>query len=140
MAQVDMAVAVEVDAVLDVGARQKLRLADLAGVGAYEIAQRQVAALQDLQGRDELVLEQLGAPAIMCERRQRAHNRHLADIAAAVVAFSSVQIAITTTAGGTPNCRSMRDSNCAWRCIRLCARLMRGGITRVAAYSSKLLL
>src|SRR5262245_41199560 len=61
MAQIDMAVAVVVDAVLDVRRRQKLCLADLASIGADEIAQRQIAALDDLKGGDKLALEQLGA-------------------------------------------------------------------------------
>ena len=43
------------------------------------------------------------------------------------------------TAGGTPNCRSMRASSAAWVAISLRARLMRAGMTRVDAYSSKLL-
>ena len=87
MAQIDMAVAVVVDAVLDVRRRQKLCLADLAGIGADEIAQRQIAALDDLQGGDKLALEQLGAAAVMRQRRHRADHRQLAHVAGAVVAF-----------------------------------------------------
>jgi hypothetical protein len=83
-AQVDAAVAVEINAVLDVGRRQELGLADLARIGAEHIAQRQVAALRDLQRRNELALEQLAAPAIVRERRQRAHHRQLAHVAAVV--------------------------------------------------------
>ena len=82
-----MAVAVVVDAVLDVGRRQELGLADLAGKGADQIAQRQVAALHDLQRRDQLALEQLGAAAIMRQRRERADHRQLAHVAGAVVGF-----------------------------------------------------
>jgi hypothetical protein len=87
MAQIDMAVAVVVDAVLDVRRRQKLCLADLAGIGADEIVQRQIAALDDLQGGDKLALEQLGAAAVMRQRRHRADHRQLAHVARAVVAF-----------------------------------------------------
>ena len=57
MAQIDMAVAVEVDAVLDIRRRQKLRLADLAGIGADQITQGKIAALEDLERRDQLALE-----------------------------------------------------------------------------------
>ena len=84
-----MAVAVEIDAVLHIRRRQELRLADLAGEGADQIAQRQIAALHDLQRRDQFALEQFGAPAIMRERRQGAHHRQLAHVAAAIVGFQS---------------------------------------------------
>ena len=82
-----MAVAVEVDAVLDIGRRQKLGLADLAGKGADQVAHRQIAALQDLQGRDQLALEQFGAAAVMRQGGERAHHRQLAHVAAAIVGF-----------------------------------------------------
>src|SRR5229473_7296660 len=49
VAQIDAAVAVEIDAVLDVGRRQKLRLPDFAGIGADQVAQGKIAALHDLQ-------------------------------------------------------------------------------------------
>ena len=49
VAQVDMAVAVVVDAVLDIRRRQKLRLPDLACIGADKLALRQVAALKNLE-------------------------------------------------------------------------------------------
>jgi len=38
VAEIDTAVAVVVDAVLDIGGRQKLRLADLARIGADQVA------------------------------------------------------------------------------------------------------
>lgn len=57
MPQIDMAVAVEIDAVLDVARRQKLRLPDLPRIGADQVAKRQVAALHDLQRCDQLALE-----------------------------------------------------------------------------------
>ncbi len=43
-----MPVAVIVDAIFDVRGRQKLRLADLARVGADQIAQEKITALDDL--------------------------------------------------------------------------------------------
>src|SRR4029078_5634381 len=42
VAQSEVAVAVILDAVLDVGRRQKLRLPDLAGIGTDRVAQQQV--------------------------------------------------------------------------------------------------
>src|SRR6516165_5785924 len=137
MAQIDMAVAVVVDAVLDVRRRQKLCLADLAGIGADEIVQRQIAALDDLQGGDKLALEQLGAAAVMRQRRHRADHRQLAHVARAVVAFQ----------------RPDRDDHRRGHAeLLLDAPEQRGvhlhqfpgaadaaGMTRVAAYSSKLL-
>src|SRR6185312_210035 len=54
--QIDAAVAVKIDAVLDVGRRQKLRLADLARVGADQIAQRQIATLNDSERGNQLAL------------------------------------------------------------------------------------
>ena len=56
-------------------------------LGADEIPQRQIAALDDLQGGDKLALEQLGAAAVMRQRRHRADHRQLAHVAGAVVAF-----------------------------------------------------
>src|ERR1700750_1342213 len=57
--EIDMAVAVEIDAVLDVGRRQELRLTDLAGEGADQVALRKIAALDDLQRRQQFALEQI---------------------------------------------------------------------------------
>jgi hypothetical protein len=65
MAQIDATVSVEIDSVFDVGGWQELGLPDLAGIGADEVAQRQVAAHQNVQRGDELALEQLAAAAIM---------------------------------------------------------------------------
>src|SRR6266702_719696 len=89
VAEVDVAVAVEIDAVFDVGRRQELGLADLAGIGADEVAQRQVAALHNLERSEQLALEQLGAAAIMRQRCQRADHRQLADVALAEIALQS---------------------------------------------------
>src|SRR6516225_5028354 len=60
MAQIDATVSVEIDSVFDVGGWQELGLPDLAGIGADEVAQRQVAARQNVQRGDELALEQRG--------------------------------------------------------------------------------
>ena len=54
------------------------------------------------------------------------------------LSVSSVQIAMSSSFG-TPNCCSMRASSAACFSISVLARLMRAGITRVRAYSSKLL-
>ncbi len=82
-----MAVAVEIDAVFDVGRRQKLRLADFAGEGADHVLQGKIAALDDLQRRQQFALEQFGAAAIMRHGGERADHRHLADVALAVIGF-----------------------------------------------------
>ena len=80
-----MAVAVEIDAILDIGRRQKLRLADLAGIGADQVAQRKIAALDDLQRGDQLALEQFRAAAIMRQGGEHAEDRQLAHVADAVI-------------------------------------------------------
>src|SRR3954463_3887534 len=85
VAEIDMAVAVEIDAVLDVGRRQKLRLADFAGEGADQVAQGKIAALHDLQRGQQFALEQFGAAAIMRHGDERADDRHLADVALAEI-------------------------------------------------------
>src|SRR5712672_1783112 len=54
------------------------------------------------------------------------------------LSLSRVQIAMSSVAG-TPNWRSMRARSEPWRSISCVARLTRAGMTRVAAYSSKLL-
>src|SRR5689334_1244553 len=84
-----MAVAVKVDAILDVGRREELRLPDLAGVSTDEIAQRQIAALENFQRCNQLGLEQLAAAAIMRQRGDRADHRQLAHVTRAVVALQS---------------------------------------------------
>jgi len=85
VAEIDMAVAVEIDAVLDVGRRQKLRLADLAGIGADHVIQAKVAALQDFQRREQFALEQFGAAAVMRHGREHAKHRQLAHVALAEI-------------------------------------------------------
>src|SRR3954453_23961181 len=85
VAEVDVAVAIEIDAVLDVGRWQKLRLADFAGEGANQVAQGEIAALHDLQRRQQFALEQFGAAAIMRHGGQGADDRHLADVALAEI-------------------------------------------------------
>src|SRR3569623_1028614 len=80
-----MAVAVEIDAVLDVARRQKLRLTDLTREGADQIVEPQIAALHDLQRREQLTLKKLGAAAIMRQRRERAEHRPLAHVALAEI-------------------------------------------------------
>ena len=89
VAQIDAAVAVEIDAVFDVGRRQELRLPDLAGIGADQVTQGKIAALHDLQRREQFALEQLGAAAIMREGSQRADHRKLAHVALAEIGLQS---------------------------------------------------
>ena len=84
-----MAVAVEIDAVFDIGRRQKLRLADLAGIGADHVVQAQVAALHDLHRREQLALEQFGAAAIMRQRREHAKHRQTPHVALAEIGLQS---------------------------------------------------
>jgi hypothetical protein len=87
MAQIDATVSVEIDSVFGVGGWQELGLPDLAGISPDELAQRQVAARQDVQRGDQLALEQLAAAAFMRERGERADQRQAAYVAGAVVAF-----------------------------------------------------
>ena len=89
VAEVDVAVAVEIDAVFDVGRRQKLRLADFAGEGADQVAQGEIAALHDLQCREQFALKQFGAAAIMRHGGEGADHRHLADVALAEIGLQS---------------------------------------------------
>jgi hypothetical protein len=87
--QVDMAVAVIVDAVVDVGRRQELGLAELTGIDTDQLRQGEIAALHDLQRGDELALEQLGAAAVVRQRRNGAHHRQLAHVARAKIALQA---------------------------------------------------
>ena len=78
------AVAVIVDGVGEVMRRQELRLAELAGPRADHLARRQVAAIDDLQRGDGLVLETLAAAAVIGERHQRRQHRQVAHVGAEV--------------------------------------------------------
>ena len=109
--EIDAAVAVEIDAVFDIGRRQKLRLSDFAGKGADQIPQRKVAALEDLQRREQFALEQFGAAAIMRHRGQRADHGQLAHVALAEIRRQP-QIA-TRICRGTPNFASIRENSAA---------------------------
>src|ERR1700719_199069 len=64
VSEIDMAVAVIIDAVFDIGGWQKLRLADLPRIGADHVAQRKIAALDDLQRGEKLALKQFSAATI----------------------------------------------------------------------------
>src|SRR6266487_2410728 len=57
VSEIDTAVAVIIDAVFDIGGRQKLRLADLSRIGADHVAQRKIAPLDDLQRGEKLALQ-----------------------------------------------------------------------------------
>src|SRR5260370_1967788 len=83
------AVAVIIDGVFDIGGRQKLRLAGLAGMGADHVAQRKIAELDDLQRGEKLALKQFGAATIMRHRGERADHRQIAHVAGAVIGFEA---------------------------------------------------
>ena len=80
-------IAVIIDTIFDVRRGQKLRLADLARIGANQVAQRKIAALDDLQRGEKLALEQFAAAAIVRQGGDRANDGQLAHVAGAVVAF-----------------------------------------------------
>ena len=87
--QIGVAVAVVVDGEAEVGRRQELGLAQLAGVGAAHLAEREVAALQEAQRREQLALEQLGATAVVRHGREHAEGRELAQVARAEIGLQS---------------------------------------------------
>src|SRR6266567_1829828 len=89
MPEIDTAVSVIIDAVFDIGGRQKLRLADLPRIGADHVAQRKIAALDDLQRGEKLALKQFGAATIMRHRGERADHRQVAHVAGAVIGFEA---------------------------------------------------
>ena len=62
-----------------------MRLADFAGIGADHVAQAEIAALHDLQRREQLALEQFGAAAIMRHGGEHAEHRQLAHVALAEI-------------------------------------------------------
>jgi hypothetical protein len=64
--------------------RQELRLAEFARPGADHLGRREIAALDDLQRRDGLVLEHLGAAAVIGQRHQRGQRRQIAHVGAEV--------------------------------------------------------
>src|SRR5207248_9178248 len=73
VAQVAAAVAVEIDAALDIVGREELHLADFARPGAHQLFGRQVAAIENLKSGEELRPELLRPPAIEgkgCKRAQ----------------------------------------------------------------------
>ena len=75
--QVAPAVPVEVHREADVGGGQELCLAELAMQAAAHLGRRQIAALDDLQRIHQLAREEIGAPAIVGERRERAQRRRI---------------------------------------------------------------
>ena len=83
--EIDMPVTIIVDAVFNIGGRQKLRLADLSRIGADQVARGKIAALNDLQGREQLTLKEFAAPAIVSQGGKRSDHGQLAHVAGAVV-------------------------------------------------------
>ena len=108
VAQIDVAVAVEVDAVLDVGRRQELGLADLAGIGADQIARaagRRAARSSARRSARPGTARCGGSRAPSSRATRITGSLPMSPVPKSV---SSPQIA-TITCGGTPNCCSMRD-------------------------------
>ena len=125
-----MAVTVVINAVLDIGGRQELGLSDLSGVGADQVAQRQIAALDDTQRRDKLALES-SVRRQSCARVASVRITGSLPMSPVPLSVSMVQIAISSVVG-TPNCRSMREQ----RGVALhqeFGALDWGAVTRVAA-------
>ena len=77
-----MAVAVIIDRIVEIMRRQKLRLAELAGPRSDHLAGREIAAVDDLQRGDRLLLEHLRAAAIIRQRHQRRQRMQLAEFGA----------------------------------------------------------
>ena len=77
-----MAVAVVIDGVVEVMRRQELRLAEFAGPRTDHLACCEIAAIDDLQRGDGLLLEHLGAAAVVCQRHQRRQRMQLAQFGA----------------------------------------------------------
>ncbi len=82
--QIAPAIAVEIDAVIEIMRRQKLHLPELAGERPDHLLGRQVAALDDFQRRDQLRTEQMRPAAIERQRRQRAQRGQVSNIAAEI--------------------------------------------------------
>ena len=79
-----MAVAVVVDRIVEIMRRQELRLAEFAGPGADHLGRREIAAVDDLQRGDGLVLEHLRAAAVIGQRHQRRQRMQIAQLGAEI--------------------------------------------------------
>ena len=83
--QVAAAVPVEVDRVLEIVAGGELQPAELAGPVADHFGNALVAVLHDAQRGEQLLAEEVGPPAVIGERGERAQDavvaEHLAEIA-----------------------------------------------------------
>ena len=77
-------VAVIVDAVVEIVRGQELELPEFARERADHLVGRKVAALDDLQRRDQLLAEQIRPPAVIGERGHRLDRRQIAHEAAEV--------------------------------------------------------
>ena len=109
--QIDMAVAVEVHAVFDVGRRQKLRLADLARISPDHVTQAKIATLHDLERRKQFALKQFAA-AQSCAMVASTRNTGSRPMSPLPKSVSNPQIA-TMICRGTPKRASTRDSSAA---------------------------
>ena len=79
-----MAVAVVIDRIFQIGRGQELGLADSPAQAPCMSARRHVAAIDDLQRRDQFAAEFVRPAAIVSERRQRPDGRKLSRIGAEV--------------------------------------------------------
>jgi hypothetical protein len=91
MHHVDAAIAVEIDAVLEVVARRELRRPELSGPVADHLIRPQIAALDDAQRAHELVAEKVRPPAVVGQGRDRSDDVVGAALVGAVVAFEAPQ-------------------------------------------------
>ncbi len=86
---VDAAVAVKVEAVLEIVRGRELRRPKLARPVANHLVRPQIAALDDAQHSHQLVAEERRAPAIVGQRRHRTDDVVGAALVGAVVAFQT---------------------------------------------------
>ena len=82
--EVAAAVAVEVDRVLEIIGSGELHAAEFAGPVADHVLDALVAAFDDAQRVEQLLAEEIGPPAVIGERRERAENIVVAEIGAEV--------------------------------------------------------
>src|SRR3984885_601564 len=82
--EVAAAVAVVVDGEFQIGRRQELGLADLAGPGAVHVGWRHVAAVDDLERGKHLAAELVRPAAIEGQRNERADGGEVAIVGAVV--------------------------------------------------------
>ena len=90
--QIDAPVAVEVDAEVEVALGDELKLAELTRPRSAHFGDGKIAAVDDLDRRQQLPAEEIGPPAIVGERRQRRQRR--------AVAVEGAEVGLQTPEGG----------------------------------------